>query len=163
MTPLRQRMVEDMQIRHLSPHTQRLYLAAVARFAQHFGRSPTHLGPAHIRAYQLHLVACKTGHAKFTIAVSALRFLYIITLHKEWRIDAIPHARKPHRLPVVLSPAEVTRFLAAAPPLQYRAAFALAYAAGVRVSEIAVLKVSDIDSQRMVIRVAQGKGRKDRY
>jgi site-specific recombinase XerD len=163
MTPLRQRMVEDLQIRHLSPHTQRLYLAAVARFAQHFGRSPTHLGPEHIRAYQLHLLAQGTGHAKFTIAVSALRFLYIITLHKEWRIDAIPHARKPQRLPVVLSPTEVTRFLAATPTLKYRTAFTLAYAAGLRVSEIAVLKVSDIDSQRMVIRVAQGKGRKDRY
>ncbi len=99
MTPLRQRMLEDTQIRRLSPHTQRMYLAAVARFAQHFGRSPAHLGPEHIRAYQLHLVARGTGHAIFTIAVSALRFLYTVTLHKEWRIDAIPHARKSHAFP----------------------------------------------------------------
>jgi len=163
MTPLRQRMIEDMQIRQLSPHTQRAYLAAVTRFAKHFGRSPAELGLEDIRTFQVHLVSQGIGHSTFTIIVSALRFLYTVTLRKEWRIDEIPHARKPQRLPIVLSPTEVAQFLAAAPNLKYRTAFTIVYAAGLRVSEVAALKVSDIDSQRMVIRVAQGKGRKDRY
>ena len=163
MTPLRQRMREDMQIRHLSPHTQRAYLAAITRFAKHFGRSPTDLGLEEIRTYQLHLVSGGTGHSAFTIAVSALRFLYTVTLHKDWRVDQIPHARRPQRLPVILSPTEVTQLLAAAPTLKYRTALTIVYAAGLRVSEVLALKVHDIDSHRMVIRVAQGKGRKDRY
>ena len=163
MTPLRQRMREDMQIRQLSPHTQRAYLAAVARFAKHFGRSPTELGLEDIRTFQLHLVSHGIGHSNFTIIVSALRFLYRVTLHKDWCVDEIPHARKPQQLPVVLSPTEVAQFLAAAPNLKYRTAFTIVYAAGLRVSEVVALKVSAIDSQRMVIRVAQGKGRKDRY
>ncbi len=108
MTPLRQRMLEDMQIRQLSPHTQRAYLAAVTRFAKHYGRSPAELGLEDIRTFQLHLVSQGIGHSNFTIIVSALRFLYTITLRKDWRIDEIPHARKPQRLPVVLSPTEVT-------------------------------------------------------
>jgi site-specific recombinase XerD len=115
MTPLRQRMREDMQIRQLSPHTQRAYLAAVTRFAKHFGRSPAELGLEDIRTFQLHLVSHGIGHSNFTLIVSALRFLYIVTLRKDWRIDEIPHARSPQRLPVALSPAEVTRFLDAAP------------------------------------------------
>ena len=163
MTPLRQRMREDMQIRHLSPHTQRAYLSAVARFAAHFGRSPAELGLEDIRTYQLHLVSRGVGHSAFTIAVSALRFLYTVTLRKDWRVDQIPHARRPQQLPIILSPTEVTQLLAAAPTLKYRTALTIVYAAGLRVSEVVALKVSDIDSQRMVIRVAQGKGRKDRY
>jgi integrase/recombinase XerD len=163
MTPLRQRMLEDMQIRQLSPHTQRAYLAAVTRFAKHFGRSPAELGLEDIRTFQLHLVSHGIGHSNFTIIVSALRFLYTVTLRKDWRIDEIPHARRPQRLPIVLSPTEVRQLLEAAPNLKYRTAFTIAYAAGLRVSEVVALKVSDIDSQRMVIRVAQGKGRKDRY
>jgi site-specific recombinase XerD len=163
MSPLRQRMLEDMRIRHLSPHTQRAYLAAIIRFAKHFGRSPADLGLEDIRTYQLHLVSCGVGHSTFTIAVSALRFLYTVTLRKEWRVDHIPHARHPQRLPVILSPTEVTQLLAAAPPLKYRTALTIVYAAGLRVSEVVALKVHDMDSQRMVIRVAQGKGRKDRY
>ena len=92
MTPLRQRMREDMRIRHLSSHTQRAYLAAIIRFATHFGRSPTDLGLEDIRTYQLHLVSRGVGHSTFTIAVSALRFLYTVTLRKDWRVDQIPHA-----------------------------------------------------------------------
>jgi site-specific recombinase XerD len=156
-------MREDMQIRHLSSHTQRAYLAAIARFATHFGRSPTDLGLEDIRTYQLHLVSHSVGHSTFTIAVSALRFLYTVTLQKDWRVDQIPHARRPQRLPIILSPTEVTQLLAAAPTLKYRTALTIVYAAGLRVSEVVALKVRDIDSQRMVIRVAQGKGRKDRY
>jgi integrase/recombinase XerD len=163
MTPLRQRMLEDMQIRQLSPHTQRAYLAAVARFAQHFGRSPAALGLEDIRAYQLHLVSRGIGHSNFAITVCALRFLYTVTLKKDWRVDHIPHARNPQRLPIVLSPMEVRQLLEAAPTLKYRTALTIVYAAGLRVSEVVALKVTDIDSQRMVIRVAQGKGRKDRY
>jgi integrase/recombinase XerD len=163
MTPMRQRRLEDMQIRQLSPHTQRAYLAAVPRFAKHFGRSPAELGLEDIRTFQLPLVSQGIGHSNFTIIVSALRFLYIVTLRKDWRIDEIPHARHPQRLPVVLSPTEVSQFLEAAPNLKYRTAFTIVYASGLRVSEVGALKVRDIDSQRMVIRVAEGKGRKDRY
>jgi integrase/recombinase XerD len=163
MTPLRQRMLEDMQIRHLSPHTQRAYLSAVARFAKHFGRSPAELSLEDIRSYQLHLVARGVGHSNFTITVSALRFLYTVTLRKDWRVDQIPHARHPQRLPIVLSPVEVAQLLEAAPNLKYRTALTIVYAAGLRVSEVLALKVTDIDSHRMLIRVAQGKGRKDRY
>jgi integrase/recombinase XerD len=163
MTPLRQRMLEDMQIRQLSPHTQRAYLAAVARFAKHFGRSPTDLGLEDIRTYQLHLVARGVGQANFAITVCALRFLYTVTLKRDWRVDHIPHARTPQRLPIVLRPTEVRQLLEAAPTLKYRTALTIVYAAGLRVSEVVALKVTDIDSQRMVIRVGQGKGRKDRY
>jgi site-specific recombinase XerD len=156
-------MREDMRIRHLSPHTQRAYLAAITRFAKHFGRSPAELGLEDIRTYQLHLVSCGVGHSTFTIAVSALRFLYTVTLRKDWRVDQIPHARRPQRLPIILSPTEVAQLLEAAPTLKYRTALTIVYAAGLRISEVIALKVRDIDSQRMVIRVAQGKGRKDRY
>jgi integrase/recombinase XerD len=163
MTPLRQRMTEDMPIRQLSPHTQRAYIAAVARFAKYFGRSPADLGPEDIRASQLHLVAQGVGHSNFAITVCALRFLYTLTLGKEWRVEDIPHARRAERLPVVLSPAEVTQWLAAVPSLKHRTALTIVYAAGLRVSAVVARKVTDIDSQRIVIRVVQGKGRKDRY
>ena len=163
MTLLRQRMLEDLQIRQLSPHTQRAYLAAVARFAKHFGRSPVDLDLEDIRTYQLHLVSRGVGQANFAITVCALRFLYTVTLQKDWRVEHIPHARNPQRLPVVLSPTEVSQLLEACPNLKYRTALTIVYAAGLRVSEVVALKVTDIESQRMVIRVTQGKGRKDRY
>jgi site-specific recombinase XerD len=165
MTTLRQRMLEDMQVRNLSPHTQRTYLEQITRFARHFHCSPTGLGPEEIRAYQLHLR--NDRHLVVTsiqVAVAALRFLYRVTLKKAWDIeDVIPAPRVQRRLPVVLSPEEVARFLDSLPGLRYRAMLATCYGAGLRISEVLHLKPADIDSRRMVIRVSQGKGQKDRY
>jgi integrase/recombinase XerD len=163
MTPLRQRMTEDMQLRQFSPRTQETYLYAVTRFAQHFGRSPAQLGPAHIRQYQLHLLSRHASRSTLVITGAALRFVYSVTLNRPWTVERLPYPRPHRRLPVVLSRTEVARFLAAPPHLKHRALLTTIYAAGLRVSEVVTLKVSDIDSQRMVIRVRQGKGAADRY
>ena len=165
MTPLRQRMLEDMQVRRLSPFTQRTYVGTVARFARYFDRSPERLGPEQIRAYQLYL-ASERGLAtsSLLVAVSALRFLYKVTLQKRWSFDdVIPAPKKPQALPVVLSPQEVVQFLDAVKPAKHRAILTACYAAGLRISEAIALTVSAIDSERMVLRIAKGKGQKDRY
>jgi integrase/recombinase XerD len=163
MTPLRQRMSEDMQLRHFSPRTQEAYLAAVARFAQHFGRSPAQLGPDHIRQYHLFLLSHHRSRSVLMLTGAALRFVYTVTLRRPWSVERLPYPRRQRTLPVVLSRAEVARFLAAIAGLKHRALLTTIYAAGLRVSEVVTLKVRDIDSQRMVIRVCQGKGAKDRY
>jgi integrase/recombinase XerD len=163
MTPLRQRMLEDLKVRNFSPTTQRAYIYAVARFAQHFGKSPELLGPEEIRAYQLHLLSKQLAWSTFKVSVCALRFLYGVTLGKDWAVRHIPYPRQPRKLPVILSLAELQQFFEAIPNLKHRAALMTAYAAGLRVSEVVALKIADIDSQRMVIRIEQGKGRKDRY
>jgi integrase/recombinase XerD len=165
MTPLRQRMIEDMQIRNLSPNTQSAYVQQVSRFARHFGKSPTELYPEDIRAYQVYLTAeRKLALSSILIAVSALRFLYKITLKSEWTLEeAIPTCKKPQHLPIVLSPDEVVQFLDCVERIKQRAILTTCYAAGLRVSEAVRLRPTAIDSQRMVIRVAQGKGQKDRY
>jgi integrase/recombinase XerD len=136
----------------------------VAQFAKHFGKSPELLGPEEIRAYQ----ACLMNNRKaswvvFNQTVCALRFLYQVTLGREWIIRHIPGAKKPLILPVVLSLEEVSRFFEGIHNLKHRAIQMTVYAAGLRVSEVVSLRLSDIDSQRMVIRVEQRKGRKDRY
>jgi integrase/recombinase XerD len=165
MTSLRRRMLEDMQVRNFSPHTQTSYLEQVSRFARHFQQSPERLGPEEIRAYQIYLTnEKKLAVASILLAVAALRFLYLVTLKKAWRVeDIIPAPKKPQRLPVVLSPDEVLQFLACVPNLKHRAIFTTCYAAGLRISEVLHLRPTDIDSRRMVIRVDQGKGQKDRY
>ena len=165
MTPLRQRMIEDMQVRNLAPHTQRAYVQQISQFARHFGRSPELLGPADIRAYQVHLVQDRRLSASSTlVAVAALRFLYKVTLKRGWSIEeVVPTCRKPRRLPVVLSRDEVSRFLAAVALRKHRVILTVCYAAGLRISEAVRLTAAAIDSQRMVIRVEAGKGRKDRY
>src|SRR6266545_3501152 len=163
-TPLRQRMIEDMGIRNLSPRTQYNYVNAVAKYAVHFGKSPALLGPEHVRGYQVHLTQEKrVSWSVFNNAVCALRFLYRITLQKDWAVDHIPYPKKPKRLPEVLSLDAVARFLEFIANLKYRAILMTAYAAGLRTSEVVKLHVKDIDSRRMVIRVEQGKGQKDRY
>ncbi len=163
-TPLRQRMIEDMGIRNLSPRTQYNYVNAVAKYAVHFGKSPALLGPEHVRGYQVHLTQEKrVSWSVFNNAVCALRFLYRITLQKDWAVEHIPYPKKPKRLPEVLSLDAVARFLEFIANLKYRAILMTAYAAGLRTSEVVKLHVKDIDSARMVIRVEQGKGRKDRY
>ena len=165
MTPLRQRMLEDMQVRNLSPRTQHAYVGSVARFARYFRRSPVDLGPDEIRTYQVYLTTeRKLAPSSIEIAVCALRFLYKITLKKPWSFDdVIPPQKKPRRLPIVLSPDEVTRFLDAVGFPKHRAVLTTCYAAGLRISEALHLRPTDIDSRRMVIRVAQGKGQRDRY
>ena len=165
MASLRQRMLEDMQVRRLSPCTQRTYVETVARFARHFDSSPACLGPEQIRAYQVHLTTERgLAPSSLVVAVSALRFLYRVTLQKPWSFDdVIPAPKKPRRLPVVLSPEEVVRFLDGVRPAKHHAILTTCYAAGLRISEAVHLTVSAIDSERMVLRIAKGKGEKDRY
>ena len=165
MTPLRQRMTEDMQVRNLSPHTQTSYVQQVSLFARHFNKSPEELGPEDIRAYQVYLTnEKKLSPSSTLVAIAALRFLYKVTLHKEWRLeDIIPAPRKPQKLPVVLSPEEIQHFLNCIPQPKHRTILTTCYAAGLRISEAVRLKPTDIDSQRMVIHVELGKGQKDRY
>ena len=163
ISPLRRRMIEDMRIRNLSAATQRCYVHAVAKFSQHFKRSPNRLGLAEVRAYQVHLVSRGVSWDGFNQAVCALRFFYGVTLGRSAMVERIPYARKLRHLPVVLSTDEVARFLAGVPNLKHRMALTTAYAAGLRVSEVVRLKIADIDSARMLLRVEQGKGGKDRY
>ncbi|RLB28806.1 MAG: integrase [Deltaproteobacteria bacterium] len=164
MSPLRQRMIEDMQIRNFSPHTRHQYVTYVAAFAKHFGKSPDQIGLEEIRSYQLFLLQDKgVCPATLNVAVSALRFLYGVTLKQDWDIQMIPYAKKPKKLPVVLSQEEALRLLQVVRDMKYRTVLMATYAAGLRVSEVTQLKVTDIDSGRMCIRVEQGKGRKDRY
>jgi integrase/recombinase XerD len=128
MTLLRRRMIEDMKVRNLSPATQRCYVHAVAKFAEHFKRSPDRLGLAEIRAYQIHLTSIGVSWAAFNVAVCALRFFYGVTLGRTAMVDRIPYARQRQELPVILSAEEVARFFAAAPSLKHRMALMTAYA-----------------------------------
>ena len=165
MTVLRQRMTEDMQVRNLSPHTQASYLQQVSLFARYFRTSPDALTPEHIRTYQIYLTNEKklAANSIYT-AVAALRFLYRVTLKKEWTFgEDIPLPKKPQKLPVVLSPEEVVHFLSCVDCGKHRVILTICYAAGLRISEAVRLKAAAIDSARMVVRVEQGKGRKDRY
>jgi integrase/recombinase XerD len=165
MTALRQRMIEDMQVRNLSPHTQTSYVQQVSLFARHFNQSPEKLGPENIRSYQVYLTnEKKLAPGSILIAVAALRFLYKVSLQRGWPFDeVIPAPKKPPKLPVVLSPEEVLHFLECIASTKHRAILTTCYAAGLRISEAVHLKPKDVDSQRMVIRVEQGKGQKDRY
>ena len=163
MSPLRRRMIEDMTVRNLSPATQRSYLHAVTKFSQYFGRSPERLGLEDVRAFQVHLVSNGISWPGLNQTVCALRFFYGVTLGHGEIPERIPYAREPRKLPLVLSADEVVRFLEAVPSLKTRAALTTAYAAGLRASEAVGLKLADIDSGRMVIRVEHGKGGKDRY
>jgi site-specific recombinase XerD len=164
MSELRQRMIEDLRIRNYSPRTIECYTRCVAAFARHFGTSPAELGPEHIRGFQTFLV--ETRHTSWTLfnqTVCALRFLYGTTLGRPGIIEQIPFPRQPKRLPVVLSRAELGRFFAAVPNLKHRTVLMTMYAAGLRLSEALGLRLSDVDGERQCLRVAQGKGQKDRY
>ncbi len=165
MTSLRKRMTEDMQVRNLALNTQTSYLQQVSLFARYFDKSPELLGPDDIRAYQVYLTNDrKLATGSILIAVAALRFLYKVSLKKDWAFeDVIPAPKKPEKLPLILSPDEVLHFLGCVGSSKHRAILSSCYGAGLRVSESIRLRAADIDSQRMVIRVDQGKGRKDRY
>jgi len=163
VSPLRRRMIEDMTIRQFGAKTQTDYVRVVRDFAVFLGRSPDLAEPEDLRRYQLHLASEGASPAKMNAAVSALRFFFKITLARAEFGERLATVRTPERLPVVLSPEEVALLLHCAPSLKYKAALSIAYGGGLRVSEIVHLKVGDIDSARMLIRVEQGKGRKDRY
>jgi site-specific recombinase XerD len=158
-------MTEDMQVRNLAPNTQMSYVQQVSLFARHFNKSPEQLGPEDIRVYQVYLTnERKLAPSSILIAVAALRFLYKVSLKRDWSFeDVIPAPKKPQTLPIVLSPEEVLGFLDCVGGTMHRAILTICYAAGLRISEAVCLTVPDIDSGRMVIRVDQGKGQKDRY
>jgi site-specific recombinase XerD len=165
ITSLRQRMIEDMQIRNLAVDTQNTYVLQVSMFARHFGKSPEMLGPEQIRTYQVYLTnEKKLATSSILIAICALRFLYKVTLKKNWALEeVIPAPKKPQKLPIVLSPDEVMQFLRAVGSTKHRVILTTCYAAGLRISEAIRLRPPAIDSKRMVLRVEQGKGQKDRY
>jgi site-specific recombinase XerD len=163
ISPLRRRMIEDITIRKFAPKTQASYIRAVRNFTVFLGRSPDQASTEDLRRYHLHLAATGVSIPSQNATVAALRFFFTVTLRRSKITDRMPFVREPRKLPVVLSPEEVARFLEAAPGLKYRAALSVAYGAGLRANEVVSLKIGDIDSTRMVIRVEQGKGRKDRY
>ncbi len=162
ISPLRERMIEDMTVRNLAQATQQSYLYAVAKFSRYFHRSPDRLGPEEVRAYQLHLADQKLSWTHINQVACALRFFYGITLGQKEAFERIVNGREPSKLPTVLSPEEVGLFLDAVPGLRNRMALMTAYAAGLRVGEVARLKVSAIDSRRMLIHVENGKGGRER-
>lgn len=164
MTPLRQRMLDDMRVRNYSEATRTAYVDAVARYALHYKRSPDQLGPEEARAYLLDLYKQNRFSVSYIkIAVCALRFFYTKTLGRDFDVRYIPYPRKESRLPVVLSRKEVARLLDATTNGKHRVILETIYGTGLRISEVARLRVADIDRSRMVLRVRQGKGHKDRY
>ena len=163
ISPLRRRMIEDMAIRKFAAKTQHDYVQRVKDFATFLGRSPRTAESEDVRRFRLHLVSSGANAPKINITVAALRFFFKMTLDRPDLAKHLSFIHEPRKVPVVLSPEEVARFLEAAPGVKYKAALSVAYGAGLRVSEVVALKVSDIDSQRMMLRVEQGKGRKDRH
>ena len=164
MTPLRKKMIDELKLRNLADTTIACYVRNVARYAQHFGRSPDQLGRQELRQYLLYLSDEKgVAQGTYNQTVAALRFLYRNTLQMPEVVEGICFSKKEAKLPVVLSREEVERFFASLGSLKYRALLMTAYGAGLRVSEVIGLRVEDIDSGRMVLRVRQGKGKKDRY
>jgi integrase/recombinase XerD len=163
ISPLRRRMIEDMSIRKFAPKTQHDYVQRVKDFAAFLGHSPDTAKSEDVRRFRLHLASSGAGAPKINATVSALRFLFKVTLDRPELARHLSFMHEPRKVPVVLSPEEVARFLEAAPGIKYKAALSVAYGAGLRVSEVVSLKVSDVDSKRMMLRVEQGKGRKDRH
>jgi len=162
MSPLRRRYIDDLRLRNMSPRTIETYVLRVLQFARHFGRSPEQLGPKHLRAYQQHLLARQVSWSTFNQTVCALRFLYNVTLGRPHTIVHLPFAKRPRLLPTVLSPEEVVRFLEAALPGRDHTLLELAYACGLRLKELLGLRVTDIDSARLVLHIRHAKGQKER-
>jgi len=163
VNPLRLRMIEDMRMRQLNGKTQTAYVRAVRRFAGFLGRSPDTATAEDLRRFQLHMAEQGTSSMTINATITGLRFFFEVTLGRGEVMTMMSAVREPHRLPVVLSREEVARLLAAVRNPKHRAALSVAYGAGLRVSEVIALKVGDVDGQRMMLRVEQGKGRKDRY
>jgi site-specific recombinase XerD len=158
ISPLRQRMIEDMAIRKFAAKTQHDYVQRVKDFAAFLGRSPDLAQSEDVRGFRLHLASSGAGAPKINATVSALRFFFNVTLDRPDLAKHLAFMHEPRKVPVVLSPEEVARFLEAAPSVKYKAALSVAYGAGLRVSEVVALKLSDVDSERMMLRVEQGKG-----
>jgi integrase/recombinase XerD len=163
ITPLRQRMIDDMRMRKLSPKTQSHYIRAVRQFAGYLGRSPDAATVEDLRRYQLHLVDHGTSPVSLNASITGLKFFFDVTLDHPELMAKMQPVRVPHTLPAVLSRDEVARLIAAAGNLKHQTALSVAYGAGLRASEVVALKVGDIDSERMTLRIEQGKGGKDRY
>jgi len=163
ISPLRQRMLEDMSVRRFTPDTQREYIRAVKRLTAFLGRSPATATPEELRSFQLHLTETGVRPPTINATVTALRFFFKVTLDRLETTRHLVFVYEPRKLPRVLSPDEVLRLLEAAPGPKHKAALSVAYGAGLRAMEVVALKVSDIDSKRMMLRVEQGKGRKDRF
>ncbi len=163
ITPLRQRMIDDMTLRQLAPKTHAAYLRAVLRFTRFFGQSPDLASPEDLRAFQLHLVETDVSPTTINATITGLGFFFGVTLERPAALKRMSRVRKPCKLPRVLSVDEVARLLAGSSNPKHRAALAVAYGAGLRASEVVHLKIADIDSTRMIVRVVQGKGQRDRY
>lgn len=164
MTPLRQRMIEDMRIRNYSPRTIEHYVAHVRWFAEYFDTPPDQMSLGHIRSYQIYLVEeRRVSWSHFNLAVCALRFFYGTTLGRKEIVPKIPYGKRPKTLPIVLSPDEVIQIFRCIQGHTYRVMLMTTYAGGLRLSEVLRLKVKDIDSSRGGMQIRQGKGRKDRY
>jgi integrase/recombinase XerD len=163
MTPLRQRFIEDLQLRNRSPRTIACYVRHVANFAKHFGCSPEQLGPEQVRLYQLHLLEHKASWSAFNQCICALRFLYGTTLDRSDYLPRLPYGKRPKKLPVVLDRQEVLDLLKCVTPRQHRMVLTTMYATGLRVSEAVALQVSHIDSRSKMLLVACGKGQKQRW
>lgn len=164
MGKLHDQMREDLLLKAYSPHTQNSYLRCARHFASHYMRSPQEMGEKEVRDFLLHLIRDrKASPATQDMYVNALKFLYTVTLKRPEVVKDLSHPKRPHTLPVILSPEEVLRIFEAIRSVKYKAIIATAYAAGLRVSEVCGLRIADIDSQRMRIHVRAGKGKKDRY
>lgn len=163
VSPLRQRMLEDMRMRQLAPKTQSAYIRAVSRFGEFLGKSPHTASVEDLRRFQLHLVDAGTSPITLNATITGLTFLFDVTLGCKDVMARMQSVRVPQRLPVVLSKDEVGRLIAAVGHIKHQTALSVAYGTGLRVGEVVAIKVGDIDSQRMTLRVEQGKGRKDRY
>ena len=163
ISALRQRMIDDMVFRNMSPSSRKVYTYAIARFSAFHGRSPDQLRLEDVRAYRLHLIERGLKATSINPIIGALRFFYRVTLDRKELAEQIPYARREDFLPAVLTQAQILNLLQAEPSLKMRTAFTTVYAAGLRVSEVVTLTVGDIDSARMVIRVRHGKGRRDRF
>ena len=162
-SPLRQRMIDDMRMRQLAPKTQESYLHIVREFARFLERSPDMATVEDLRRYQLYLVDHGTSPISLNRAITGLKFFFTVTLDRPELMVRMQPVRVPRILPVVLSPDEVRRLIEAAGNLKHQTALSVAYGAGLRASEVVALKVTDVDSQRMTLRIEQGKGRRDRY
>lgn len=163
MTPLRKRMIEDMEIRNLSSVTMKIYVRHVATYAEYFNKSPEFLGAEEIRIFQLHLLKKKVCCSTFIQAVCALRFIYKETLGCDWTFTHIPYPKQEKKLPVVLSQEEVEKFLNGINNQKHRCIFMTMYSTGIRISEVLNIRITDIDRSRGVILIRNGKGKKDRY
>ena len=163
VSPLRQRMIDDLRMRKLGEKTQSAYVRAVRNFAEFLGRSPETASAEDVRRFQLHMVDCGVSPITINATITGLKFFFEVTLDRGEVVARMPYVRVPRTLPVVLSREEVARLIAGARNLKHRAALSVAYGAGLRASEVVALKVGDIDSQRMLLRVEQGKGSKDRH